>query len=144
MELVKKFRYLINDLIYYYNINLDFIKFCLVGFSALILESFLIFLLYQIGISYEYSRLISLPLAILFTWYFNRNFTFRNRAPNKIIQFGTYTSLILIGLVVNYSVYIFSINLLKSIDYSFIIAICLGSSSSLVFNFVFSKFKVFK
>lgn len=142
--MLDKLKFSINHIFYWNNTKIEFLKFCLVGASALIIESVIIYLLFQINIPFKYSRLISLPLAILFTWYFNRIFTFRSQNQNKIIQFSRYFLLILFGIMINFSVYIFIINLLESWKYSFILAIIFGSGSSALFNFTISKFKIFK
>ena len=122
----------------------EFLTFGLIGLNALILEILIIFILVRIGIYPEYCRVISIPIAITFTWYFNRRFTFRNKNPKKIKQYSKYFFLILCGITINYSVYIYVLQILVAFEYAFIIALCMGSLSSMLFNFGLSKFIVFK
>ena len=122
----------------------QFIRFGIVGTSALIFETCLIFILFEIGITPKYSRIITIPLAILLTWYFNRNFTFNNKNPKKFRQYIKYFFVIMFGILINYSVYLYFLDLLKAIQFSYVIALCLGSLSSMVFNFWISKFYTFK
>ena len=126
------------------NISKEFIKFSVVGISALIFETFLIFCLYKVGIDPKYSRIISIPLAILLTWYLNRTFTFKNKNTQKIKQYGKYFFVIIFGVSINYSVYLYILGLIGERQFSYVIAICFGSISSMLFNFLFAKFIVFK
>ena len=84
----------------------EFFRFGLIGINALILEIVLISILVKIGIYPEYSRIISIPIAISFTWYLNRRFTFKNKNPKKVKQYSKYFFVILCGITINYSVYI--------------------------------------
>ena len=122
----------------------EFLRFGVIGINALILEIVIISILVKIGIYPEYSRIISIPIAITFTWYCNRRFTFKNKNPKKIKQYSRYFFLILCGITINYSVYIYVLDLLAALEYSYIIALCIGSLSSMLFNFGLSKLIVFK
>lgn len=122
----------------------EFFRYGFVGINALILEVVLISILVKIGIYPEYSRIISIPIAISFTWYFNRRFTFKNKNPKKVKQYSKYFLVILCGIAINYSVYIYFLNFFMALEYAYIIALCLGSLSSMLFNFGLSKFVIFK
>jgi len=126
------------------NITKEFVRFSIVGVIALIFETFLIFILYKVGIDPQYGRIISIPLAILLTWYLNRTFTFKNKNPKKLKQYGKYLFVIMFGISINYSVYLYVLGLIEERQFSYIIAICCGSLSSMFFNFGFSKFQIFK
>lgn len=125
-------------------ITQEFLKFGIIGTSALILEVLLISILFKIGIDLKLTRIVSIPLAILFTWYLNRTITFKSRNPKKIRQYGKYLFVILLGISINYSVYLYVLGLFKIFNYSYIIALCFGSVSSMFFNFFLSKYVIFK
>ena len=125
-------------------IILRFFKFGMVGVSALAIESLIIFTLNYAGIPAKTSRLISLPIAILYTWYLNRNFTFNNKDRNKIKQLSIYYFYMLCGFVINYSVYLFILRVLGEETIFVLIAISFGSLSSMTFNFLTSNFLIFK
>ena len=125
-------------------ITLRFFKFGIVGVSALAIESLIIFTLKYAGISPKISRLISLPIAILYTWYLNRNFTFKNKDRNKIKQLSIYYFFMICGVIINYSVYLFILRILGEETVSFLIAISFGSLSSMTFNFLTSNYIIFK
>ena len=122
----------------------EFFRFGFIGINALILEIVLISILVEIGIYPEYSRIISIPIAISFTWYLNRRFTFKNKNPKKVKQYSKYFFVILCGITINYFVYIYFLNFYRGLEYAYIIALCLGSLSSMFFNFGLSKFVIFK
>ena len=126
------------------NISKEFFKFSVVGVTALIFETCLIFVLYKIGIDPKYGRIISIPLAILLTWYLNRTFTFKNKNQKKIKQYGKYFFVIIFGISINYSIYLYVLQLMEERQFSYVIAICCGSLSSMFFNFGFAKYQVFK
>ena len=125
-------------------VSIEFIKFGIVGTTALIFESSLILIFFKVGLDPKYSRIITIPLAILLTWYLNRTFTFKNKNKQKIKQYGKYFMVIMFGISINYSVYIYFLELFQTVRYGFILALCLGSISSMFFNFAFSKFIIFK
>ena len=122
----------------------EFFIFGIIGTSALIFEVFLIFILFKIGIDPKFGRILSIPLAILLTWYLNRTFTFKNKSSQKVKQYVKYCFVIMFGVSINYAVYLYCLDFFKTIEFSYVIAICFGSLSSMFFNFGFSKFHVFK
>lgn len=120
------------------------IKFSFVGLIALLFESVLLFILHNFGIDPVFGRIISLPLAIILTWLLNRRITFRNKNPQKIKQLLKYFIFVITGMSINYLAYLLVIDLLKNQPFSYLIAICFGSASSMSFNFLSSNFIIFK
>ena len=129
---------------FYAKFSMEFLKFGIVGTTALIFESCLIFIFFKVGLDPKYSRIITIPLAILLTWHLNRTFTFKNNNKKKIKQYSKYFIVIMFGISINYSVYLYFLELFQTVKLGYIIALCLGSISSMFFNFSFSKFIIFK
>lgn len=121
----------------------EFLKFGIIGLCALIFEACLIFILFKSGFDLKYSRIITIPLALILTWFLNRTITFKNNNPQKLKQYVQYSSLIMLGISLNYLVYLYFLDFFKELEFAYIIALCLGSLSSMFFNFGFSKYFVF-
>ena len=95
----------------------EFLKFGIIGTSAIILEVLVISILFKIGVDLKLTRIVSIPLAILFTWYLNRTITFKNRNPKKVRQYCKYLFGILLGKSINYSVNLYILGLFKIFKY---------------------------
>ena len=96
------------------------------------------------GISPERGRFISLPLSMCLTWYLNRRFTFQNKDPRKITQMFKYCFFVLVSLLLNYYVFLLIFKYLENNTLSFLIAISGGSICAMIFNYLFSKYLIFK
>ena len=126
-------------------IKYEFFRFCLIGFFGFIIESFLITVIIELlTISKSNSRLISIPICLLLTWFLNRNFTFDNKNREIPKQIFLYYLLIGGGVTLNFIVYYFSIIFLNNLKYDYIISVAIGSISSMLFNYFNMKFFVFK
>jgi putative flippase GtrA len=126
-------------------IKYEFFRFCLIGFIGFIIESFLITVIIELlNISKSNSRLVSLPICLLLTWFLNRNYTFFNKNNEIPKQLILYYIFIGGGVTLNFIVYYFSIVLLNNIKYDYILSVAIGSISSMLFNYFNMKFFVFK
>lgn len=105
-----------------------------------------VYYLTSLLVSYYIARLISFISAVLFTWWFNRNFTFNDviKNSNIIIEFLKYLSSMIVGGLLNYIAFILSINTFDVVKLYPIIGIALGSIVGMFINFILSRFIVYK
>jgi putative flippase GtrA len=135
------------------NSKYQFIIFVLNGIVGLIVDLIVLFYVSTIFNLYI-SRFFSFFAAVFITWLLNRNLTFKQdslsyvgnlaRSINLLHEFKRYFLAVLMGGIVNLTVYycyIFNNNLEPIDKY---IATVLGSFSGLISNFIFVKLIVFK
>ncbi|MCQ9148417.1 GtrA family protein [Brucella sp. BTU2] len=113
-------------------------RFIIAGGVGFLVDFSLLNWMLLLGLGSILGRLISFSAAVLFTFYINRNFTFRSEG-NLISQFRKYIVGSLFGLCVNWAIYAFALNY-SSPQISLIIA----SALAMVVNFIFYRFLVFK
>lgn len=113
-------------------------KFITAGGVGFFVDFSLLNLMLWFGLDPIIGRLISFSVAVIFTFFINRNFTF-NSEGYLLKQFHKYILGSLMGLCVNWAIYSISLTYLSP-QMSLIIA----SAFAMIINFVFYKFIVFK
>ena len=85
------------------------------------------------------SRLISFTAAVLFTYYFNRRFTFKKRTSMSLSEFLKYYSAMVVGGAVNVGSFWILMQLSSIVSNYPVLGIAFGSIAGLVANFITSK-----
>ena len=115
-----------------------FFRFCIVGGIGFLVDSgvyYLIAIIFPVLLS----RLLSFSSAVLFTYYFNRSFTFKKQSVMTIAEFFKYYSAMVLGGAVNIGSFMLSMRLIPTIKDYPILGIAIGSIAGLIVNFIFSK-----
>ena len=115
-----------------------FLSFCVVGGIGFFVDSGVYFLM-AIIFPVLLSRLLSFSSAVLFTYYFNRSFTFNKQSVMTIAEFSKYYVAMVLGGAVNMGSFLLSMRLVQTIKDYPILGIAIGSVSGLFVNFIFSK-----
>ncbi len=82
----------------------------------------------------------SFSVAVLATWYLNRNFTFRTPDKTFLESFPTYLLSSAVGLGINFGVY--TVGILNGVIP--LAALAIASVAAMFFNFAMAKFVVFR
>ena len=107
-------------------------RFGLVGGLAFGLDAAVLALTIHLGASPYAGRVLSVAVAIVFTWWLNRRLTFRTAAAPTWREFRGYVLQSLLGAGVNYAVYAAAL----ALGASTIVALVLGTGIASAFNFV--------
>lgn len=122
-----------------------FLRFCAIGTIGFIVDAgFLIWLTASNCNPYS-ARIISFLVASCFTWWSNRNYTFRaSKKTYALSEWLNYTFYMTFGAGVNYGVYAISLSISQFVYNHPAIGVAIGSIAGLSFNFLTSRFLVFK
>lgn len=84
--------------------------------------------------------------ASFITWLFNRSITFKERKVKKslLIEWLHYVSLMLVGLTINYTVYIIVVHIIPTSIVNTAIAVACGSIAGMSMNFLSSSKLLYK
>lgn len=107
-------------------------RFVVVGGLAFVLDAGVLWLTLQAGASPYAGRVLSIAVAIVFTWWLNRRLTFATAAPPSWREFGAYALQSLLGAGINYAVYVAVI----AAGAPVIVGLVLGTGVAAVVNFV--------
>lgn len=114
------------------------LRFLIAGSVGFIVDLSILNLMLKLGSGSVSGRIVSFSIAVLFTFFINKNFTFQNNG-NIIKQFYKYIIGSLFGFSINWIFYVAGLNFLSP-QVSLIIA----SAVAMVVNFILYKFIVFK
>lgn len=93
-----------------------------------------------------FGRLVSFFLAVIVTWLFNRNITFKESTAHMslISEFLHYLSLMVVGGTINLGVYYLLVGSVDQIKEWPVIAVAVGSIAGMVANFISSRYLLYK
>lgn len=128
------------------------IRFGIVGGANTALDFLLLFILVGVGLDKIPANYISTSVALMFSFFVNRSFTFKHKAGNakkQLIQLALFIGITLIGLWVIQPLIIFGIgSILASTGWSesliLLIAKLVATVASLIWNYIFYSRLVFK
>ena len=126
-----------------YNLKKEVFTFTLIGISAVLIDISTYIVLVSLTKLITLSKFISFILGACFSYYGNKNFTFKVKTKKITPLFfsGTYV----ISLLINISINNYSLSLFSYKNYfSILFALFLSTIFSAIFNFVMMKFFVFK
>lgn len=125
-----------------------FLRFAIVGAGGFVIdESVLAAMHYGAGLDRYSARAISILCAMTFTWWGNRNLTFREHAAMGNARFPEWLRFMLanaVGALVNYGVYSALVSFAPPPANNPLLATAMGVAVGLGFNFTLSKRFVFK
>lgn len=124
--------------------NNKFVKFCIVGFGAFIIDFLIFNLIYKITSNFIFSRFFSICLSMLFNFSMNRKFTFKSQDKGIKLQIirwlGVYGFSSLINILVGKLILILLSENVLSANIAFFMGICF----SIPINYFLSLKFVFK
>ncbi len=138
-------------------VSRELLTFGLIGIGGLFVDmAALAFALHGLGLDFYAGRIFSYLMAVTFTWYMNRRFTFigvSRRAALK--QWAKFMAANGVGALVNYGAYVLVLQvgprILAALGLDTLLGtllpyagVAVGSLTGMVFNFVLSKFVVFR
>jgi putative flippase GtrA len=125
-------------------IKKQFLSFALIGAAGFVVDTAILYSILAFGDFYYLGRAFSFLGAATFTWYLNRVFTFRDRAPDLLQQWWRFLVANSGGGLVNYLIYcllIFTFQMVK--DYP-VLGVGIGALMGLIINFTLSRRFVFQ
>ncbi|TPV47619.1 GtrA family protein [Pantoea deleyi] len=123
----------------------DLFFFGVAGVCGFLIDSgALYFLKPYVGI--YFGRLISFLLAVIVTWLFNRNITFKDKSIDKslISEFLHYLSLMVVGGAINLGSFYLLVSYVDQIREWPVIAVALGSIAGMMANYISSRYFLYK
>jgi len=123
----------------------EFIYFGLAGFIGYLIDAGFTLVLADI-VSPYLARIPAFIGAATATWLINRNFTFRhsNKRHNNVYkEYIHYLSIMVFGLIANYTVYAIAIIVLGHSTFSILASVAFGSLAGMLVNYFNSKSFIF-
>ena len=123
----------------------EIIHFGLAGVAGFI-SDYLTTLIFSLFVSPYIARLPAFISATITTWLLNRTYTFKDKShyASALKEYVHYTSLMLVGLLVNYSVYAVVYAFLSSSNGRLILSVAAGSLSGMAINYLLSKKYIYR
>lgn len=117
--------------------------FATVGALAFLIDAGLLQLIVWLGGNPYIGRLISFTSALIFTWWMNRTYSFRQHNNPGLREFVRYLASVSLGGVVNWGIYLTVIHLWLFDSAYAALAIIPATAASMFCNFMLMKFVVF-
>ena len=115
--------------------TLQILLFLIVGSLGFIIEVLII----KIGLYFSFgpfiSRSVSLPVAIVFTFWMNRSFSFAVKSQPELGEFGQYLLCMTVGAGLNFGIY----SLLIQVGFEPLGSLMIAVPCSATFNFTASR-----
>jgi len=113
------------------------VKFGIIGVAGFVIDSVCLYVfIYLFNMDFYTGRLASFSIAVTFTWYGNRIFTFRDRRGVGLFrEWGRFVLANLPGGFVNYGMYAASVMSFEFARSHPAVAVALGSLAGLIANF---------
>jgi putative flippase GtrA len=124
----------------------QFLRFCIVGGVGFVIDASVVYGgVTYFGMDPYLTRVISYLTAATATWILNRRFTFSQKLNRPLHrEWSYYISANAIGGTTNYITYVICLWYFQDISNGIIVGVAAGSAVGLAFNFVASKWWVFR
>jgi len=126
----------------------NLLRFGIVGILGFIVDAGVLSLLIELTeVNIYLARLISFVVAVLSTWFVNRNFTFRHmRVTERSIhgEYFRYFGVQTCGAAINLLVFFFLIQMIPMLRLIPVVPLAAGSIVALAFNYVAARRFVFR
>lgn len=123
-------------------LNLQFVRYILVGGSSASLDMLAFYSLINfVGIYYIFASVLSFFVGLVYGFFLQKNFTFRNKGNNHHIQFSLFAIVSVAGLLLN-TFFLYAFVEWSNIYY--LTAKVLAVGLTFAWNFSSQKFIVFK
>jgi putative flippase GtrA len=121
--------------------NSRFSFFCIFGAIGFVIDGVICNYIYlNFNTTPHFARIISIFFSMNFSWIANRTFTFKINYFKSFKEWISYLSMLSVGVLINYFVFIFSLFILGETQINIWISLAAGSLSGLVFNYNSAKF----
>ena len=125
--------------------NLQFIRFCIVGIIGFVFDAGILHLLVTHMRANPYTaRLVSFLVAASITWMINRHYTFQVRHRANRAEWACYVAFMMVGALVNYGAFAGCIAWWAMARMQPWLAVAVGSLAGLGVNFTTSRLLVFR
>jgi putative flippase GtrA len=122
---------------------LQFLTFCVVGVAGFVTDALTTLAATQLlGLDPLPGRAIAFLVAASITWYLNRRYTFRSTAGSRSL--APYLALTGFGALINIGVYRTWVQTAGAAPVQLVTGVALGSVTALAFNFLISRYVVFR
>jgi putative flippase GtrA len=126
-----------------------FLRFAVVGAAGFFVDEGVLFLMqHYVGLPPLAGRVVSIFAAMSFTWWGNRNLTFRDQAasgaPAIFLEWLRFVAANIVGALVNYGTFAALVHFALAPLNNPYLATASGVAAGLVFNFTLSKRLVFR
>ncbi len=124
-----------------------FLRFVMVGTAGFVVDAIVLAIgLHLIGLNKYIARVFSFLCAATFTWIANRRFTFPEAAASlgRAREWARFVAVNSVGGLVNYGTYAALVTYAAAPFSNPFLALACGSVAGLAFNFLGSKFIVFR
>ncbi len=125
------------------SVSRSFFRFALVGTAGFLVDATTLKLVLYLGADFYSGRLLSFFVAVTFTWYLNRIYTFKSREPGLLREWFRFVSANGVGGILNYVTYALLVTVFVWFENSPVAAVAAGSIVGLVSNFLLSHHVVF-
>lgn len=123
----------------------EFLRFVMVGAAGFFVDAgALMVATTALGLGLYSGRVFSYLCAATFTWILNRRFTFAKTDEVAIIQWLRFLGANALGGAVNYGVYAALVTFSAVAAATPVLGVAAGSAAGLIFNFMVSKYWVFR
>lgn len=123
----------------------EFLRFVMVGAAGFFVDAgALMVATTALGLGLYSGRVVSYLCAATFTWILNRRFTFAKTDEVAIIQWLRFLGANALGGAVNYGVYAALVTFSAVAAATPVLGVAAGSAAGLIFNFLVSKYWVFR
>ena len=123
----------------------EFLRFCAVGSAGFVVDAGLLLALVSTGVSPVAARLVSVPAAVVTTWWLNRIWTFARAArvaPHR--QLWGYLLVQGVGALTNFAVFATILALVEPTRVAALSAMAVGSGTGLLVNFTGVRRYIFR
>lgn len=118
--------------------------FLVIGGLAFFIDAGVLQFLVYLEVNPFFGRVMSILLAMMITWWFNRKYTFALKSPPTLKEFTTYMSSNMVGGVINWGIFSVILTMWVVDIRSSVFAIIPATLCSMIFNFLVMKFWIFK
>lgn len=123
----------------------EFLRFVMVGAAGFFVDAgALMVATTALGLGLYSGRVFSYLCAATFTWILNRRFTFAKTDEVAVIQWLRFLGANALGGAVNYGVYAVLVTFSAVAAATPVLGVAAGSAAGLIFNFMVSKYWVFR
>lgn len=91
-----------------------------------------------------YAKLLAFPFAVTVTWFFNRKLTFSSQNSNLFSEWVKFFRVSLGGALFNNLSFYFLVERSTFFESHLVLAVAVGSIVGMIFNFIGSRFYVFR
>jgi len=122
---------------------MQFLRFCVVGVLGFFTDAGITLVITQLLHAGPMpGRVVAFIIAASLTWYLNRRYTFRSTAGNG--SWAPYLVLTAFGAFINIGMYRTWVQVAGTAPGQLVIGVALGSVAALAFNFMVSRYVVFR